>query len=600
MLTEGTDIPDVQTVFITRQTTSKILMTQMVGRALRGPKFGGTTNAFLVFFSDDWKQTIHWAEYNELGAEGVDDKIPEYGRRPPLQLISIELVRKLARQMDTGINIEKQAFLTLLPIGWYRVNYTTTISGSEDSEQVQRLVMIFEHESSNFTNLIDALAKQDIECYAAEDLRLNDIMPEIEKWKAIYFSTAFNHLATILEEDIFDILRHFAQNGTAPAFFQFEERDRHNLDDIAQQVYEKEYSIRVIDEVLHTEYKRNDRYWATLYSPYQLFKSQFDGCLNRVLELQRHGMTSSLVKINYQTPEAVPERETSEEIKRQVRKRDGNKCLCCGSTKKLQVDHIHAWHLGGSNLLDNLQTLCSKGNSAKKTRNINFRDPQTERKTPLSELQMIEMPSAVENLGNSAKWKEFIRRCINFFYECGAVQNITIGDRGYPFYHWRVELGAGNDPQWLALHLENLLHQIRQAKESAGFGVPISLTISAPGYKGESVSFGNDDSELDRDKFYEIRKESALPSKREIVSVLDRACLQQIARSFEIDVEDARSKNCLIDAISRARRAPLQEILTNVSLGDLRFICETLDVAPDGRTKADLIACLIGTCSGSK
>jgi superfamily II DNA or RNA helicase len=41
ILTEGTDIPDVQTVFITRETTSDILLTQMIGRALRGPRMGG-------------------------------------------------------------------------------------------------------------------------------------------------------------------------------------------------------------------------------------------------------------------------------------------------------------------------------------------------------------------------------------------------------------------------------------------------------------------------------------------------------------------------------------------------------------------------------
>ena len=48
MLTEGTDVPKVSTVFITRQTTSQILATQMVGRALRGPKFGGTAIAYIV------------------------------------------------------------------------------------------------------------------------------------------------------------------------------------------------------------------------------------------------------------------------------------------------------------------------------------------------------------------------------------------------------------------------------------------------------------------------------------------------------------------------------------------------------------------------
>ena len=47
MLTEGTDVPDVDTVFLTRQTTSNILLTQMIGRALRGPKFGGLKKLIL-------------------------------------------------------------------------------------------------------------------------------------------------------------------------------------------------------------------------------------------------------------------------------------------------------------------------------------------------------------------------------------------------------------------------------------------------------------------------------------------------------------------------------------------------------------------------
>jgi superfamily II DNA or RNA helicase len=41
VLTEGTDIPMLKSVFLTRQTTSQILMRQMVGRALRGPQGRG-------------------------------------------------------------------------------------------------------------------------------------------------------------------------------------------------------------------------------------------------------------------------------------------------------------------------------------------------------------------------------------------------------------------------------------------------------------------------------------------------------------------------------------------------------------------------------
>ena len=66
MLTEGTDVPDVDTVFLTRQTTSKILLTQMIGRALRGPKFGGTEEAQIVSFVDNWNHKINWAEWHPL------------------------------------------------------------------------------------------------------------------------------------------------------------------------------------------------------------------------------------------------------------------------------------------------------------------------------------------------------------------------------------------------------------------------------------------------------------------------------------------------------------------------------------------------------
>jgi superfamily II DNA or RNA helicase len=117
MATEGTDVPDVQTVFLTRQTTSQILLTQMVGRALRGPKFGGTDKAYIVSFIDNWKQRINWAAYDQLASGLADETIPEYGKRPPIQLISIDLVRRLARQMDSGINVNPAPYKAFLPIG---------------------------------------------------------------------------------------------------------------------------------------------------------------------------------------------------------------------------------------------------------------------------------------------------------------------------------------------------------------------------------------------------------------------------------------------------------------------------------------------------
>jgi len=54
-------------------------------------------------------------------------------------------------------------------------------------------------------------------------------------------------------------------------------------------------------------------------------------------------------------------------------KRDGNKCLKCGSNKKLTVDHIVPINKGGENKLFNLQTLCKSCNSWKGTKIIDYR-----------------------------------------------------------------------------------------------------------------------------------------------------------------------------------------------------------------------------------
>jgi len=53
ILSEGSDVPNIKTVFLTRYTKSRILMTQMIGRALRGPRVGGTETANIISFVDE-------------------------------------------------------------------------------------------------------------------------------------------------------------------------------------------------------------------------------------------------------------------------------------------------------------------------------------------------------------------------------------------------------------------------------------------------------------------------------------------------------------------------------------------------------------------
>lgn len=48
--------------------------------------------------------------------------------------------------------------------------------------------------------------------------------------------------------------------------------------------------------------------------------------------------------------------------------RDGHKCLRCGSTERLHVDHVQPGSLGGNSVDDNLQTLCASCNTSKGNR----------------------------------------------------------------------------------------------------------------------------------------------------------------------------------------------------------------------------------------
>ena len=45
--------------------------------------------------------------------------------------------------------------------------------------------------------------------------------------------------------------------------------------------------------------------------------------------------------------------------------RDGNKCLQCGSTEHLTIDHIVPVYHGGGNEYSNLRTLCNRCNAGR-------------------------------------------------------------------------------------------------------------------------------------------------------------------------------------------------------------------------------------------
>lgn len=57
--------------------------------------------------------------------------------------------------------------------------------------------------------------------------------------------------------------------------------------------------------------------------------------------------------------------QPSKRKRQRIYARDGHRCVTCGATKHLTLDHVIPRSLGGTNSDDNLQTMCRPCNQAK-------------------------------------------------------------------------------------------------------------------------------------------------------------------------------------------------------------------------------------------
>ena len=301
-------------------------------------------------------------------------------------------------------------------------------------------------------------------------MRLADVRNVLDGWKDLHFEDADDHVGADLLDDLLDIARHMAQNERVrPRFYPFEVREQHDLDKIAQQLIDHDYGPRKIDQVLQAEYSRTDRYWNMFYPAYDQFASASGASIRRLLHADRHGEHSNDHQPIFNIPEEYPEREASEETKREV-KRLYRWCLCCGSGRRLQIDHVSPCYLGLDHSLENLQTLCRVCNRLKSdTTSIDFRHQRTlltSAPPEFPDFENFEPPWG--RAKDPLEWEIYLRRCVNFYYQRGAVEAVEIGQRGEGLRTWQIWLFQGNDPAWLAPHLPHLATQIREVREYDG------------------------------------------------------------------------------------------------------------------------------------
>jgi len=457
MLTEGADVPSVQTVFITRQTTSFILITQMIGRALRGEKAGGSSEANIVLFFDDWKRLIDWA--TPLSGD-KEDKKPSIREPYPLEYISIRLVEELAKSIESGGDYEILPFSKIFPIGWYKTEivYADSDDKQESMEGFTEFVLVYEHTQQKLDAFIKFLMSDtnSLDEWSKEYLDAEWMQTGVEQWIDEWFNRKTDNIGERLNSDLIKLVRHIAQNQFVPPYHSFEERELYDLDKLAQKVLD--FSPRILREYLSQEFSKPGTLWNTFYKSFSRFETAVQASIRITLDHELYGEKTFNASLSQTT--ISPGVELTEKEKEQVKRRDGYACLCCGARGagvRLQIDHIVPLNFGGETTLENSQTLCSicNGRNCKGINEMNFRFTKTQLNHP-----------KILNLSLPHKDQDGIRaitRIVNFFYHCQAVCQVNWHERrnGKYYFVWEICLYSGNNPEWLLNHKAELLSFIQ-------------------------------------------------------------------------------------------------------------------------------------------
>lgn len=383
ILTEGIDLPQTKTVFLARPTVSKVLMTQMVGRALRGVKAGGTEKAYIVSFIDQWNEKIAWCNPSSLFIEenGNDFMDTDVNKtKQQMQLIAISKIEEFASMLDDSIDtslLEAIPFEKRIPIGMYAFTYLEQ-NGMDLSYQV----MVYDSTKESYDQFMEALPEL-FQCYNMEEEFLSDEV--LHKLEEQCHDTYFcGEMIPPYEScDIEHILKYYAQYEEAPLFYTFDDMDTKKLDVslLAQHIVDEDMGSRKKSEYLDAIWNESDDNLLRLFFGRKIyFLNQVEIEILKIIDqdifAQEDNVTFGNRKFEdmplYEIRKYNPnlEKELRDGAFEKAKNKEGlYECAICKYTSKnkipFQVDHIVPMNKGGKTVADNLQILCRKCNGLK-------------------------------------------------------------------------------------------------------------------------------------------------------------------------------------------------------------------------------------------
>lgn len=394
ILTEGTDVPNVQSIFLARPTISSILMTQMIGRGLRGLKAGGTKEAYIVSFIDDWQNQVSWVNPEKLFIEDNIDfnDVDKETKKQLIRLVAINKIEEFAILTNQIIEpekreeLEKLNFIQRFPTGIYQFRFLEY----KDDEPVERNceVLVYDNILQSYTDFVKALPG----FFAQNNLTERDILTEDEleifadQIENGFFLGTLKYPAYHLQ-DIKDILQYYTVQDEVPSYIELKDREKYDIDKIASEIIEKDLGEKSQVELINKTWDNNEVAWQTFFNfdkrgflrEINLAKSRIshpDLFLRKQIKPTEEKELRSYKNLNlHELREKDPtyEKWLRDEVFTKFTDADGFFFSAESGYKSrnkldFQVDHIKSMHNGGLTIFENLQLLTRSENAKKGNR----------------------------------------------------------------------------------------------------------------------------------------------------------------------------------------------------------------------------------------
>lgn len=423
ILTEGTDMPNIQSVFLARPTISTILMTQMIGRGLRGLNAGGTKDAYIVSFIDDWQDKIAWVNPEKLMIEeGIDfdDSKDIETKKQLLRLVAISKIEEFAILSDESLDatvrkaLENLDFIQRIPKGIFQFRFLEPTAKKEIEkvceilvddnleleptveEEIERVceILVYDNLENAYKMVVETLPAffEDNKLTERESLTANELNNYAQQLEDKFFSAVDKYPAYRIQ-DIKNILQYYAVQYELPQYMPLKDRELYDIDKVAQEICDKDLGPKSEKEFLDTIWAGNEIAWQTFFNYDKLN-------LIREVDLAKRKINHPTLfgNIKIKPIEEFEAREYERMTMAEIRERNPkyeqelrdlvfekfsdengfyysaiNPNFKSKNRLAFQVDHIRPMHDGGLTVLDNLQLLTRSENAEKGIKSPNYR-----------------------------------------------------------------------------------------------------------------------------------------------------------------------------------------------------------------------------------